>query len=240
MPKIDPRLQAILDKVTAKRARVVIDHILKNGFITTDDLTDYGYDHPPRAARDVREHGIPLVTYRTKGRNGRSIAAYKFGNPDDIQEHKLGGRQVLSKELHRTLFEKSSGRCYSCWHVYEDRYLTIDHRIPYEIAGEIADQNNVDAFMLLCGTCQRKKSWSCEHCQNWSNKIEKVCQSCIWASPESYSHIAMDNVRQIEVTFQGAEAEEFDKRITALKKAGIDPHDVIRESFFEKKITKKK
>lgn len=41
--------------VTAKRPRIVIDHILKHGHITTEELkTEYGYDHPPRAARDVR------------------------------------------------------------------------------------------------------------------------------------------------------------------------------------------
>lgn len=45
--------------VTKKRPRTVINHILKNGFVTTQELRDvYGYNHPPRAARDVREEGI--------------------------------------------------------------------------------------------------------------------------------------------------------------------------------------
>ena len=49
----------LLESVRHKRARTVIDHILEHGQITTAELKDqYGYNHPPRAARDVREQGI--------------------------------------------------------------------------------------------------------------------------------------------------------------------------------------
>ena len=51
--------------VTAKRPRTVIAHILTYGYITTEELKEkYGYNHPPRAARDVREQGIPLETFQ--------------------------------------------------------------------------------------------------------------------------------------------------------------------------------
>ncbi|MDQ6704147.1 MAG: helix-turn-helix domain-containing protein [Pseudomonadota bacterium] len=68
--------------VSAKRARTVIDHILEHGIITNEDLSErYGYDHPPRAIRDVREHGIPLITHRiTSPKTGRQIGAYTFDN----------------------------------------------------------------------------------------------------------------------------------------------------------------
>lgn len=37
----------LLNSVKEKRPRTVIDHILKYGFITTEDLKDkYGYNHP--------------------------------------------------------------------------------------------------------------------------------------------------------------------------------------------------
>jgi len=59
-----PIIQALLDlclSVTAKRPKTVIDHILQHGFITTEELKEqYGYNHPPRAVRDVRENGIPI------------------------------------------------------------------------------------------------------------------------------------------------------------------------------------
>ena len=51
-----------LNAITEKRPSTVIQHILKYGFITTEELKEkYGYEHAPRAARDVRERGVNLV-----------------------------------------------------------------------------------------------------------------------------------------------------------------------------------
>ncbi|MCC7222318.1 MAG: hypothetical protein IT273_01230 [Chitinophagales bacterium] len=64
---------------------------MEHGFITTRDLeTKYGYSHPPRAARDVREAGIPLETFNVKSEEGKSIAAYKFGDLTQIPLHDIG------------------------------------------------------------------------------------------------------------------------------------------------------
>lgn len=87
-----------LNSITDKRPSTVIKHIIKKGFITTEELTnDYGYEHAPRAARDVRERGINLVTYRVKSTDGRSIAAYKFGEPVFIDNKisKVAGRNCF-------------------------------------------------------------------------------------------------------------------------------------------------
>jgi hypothetical protein len=85
-------------KITNKRPKTVIDHIIKHGFISTEELKDtYGYNHPPRAARDVREEGIPLVTFKVTAKDGRSIGAYRFGESSEIEGHKLGGRKTFSK-----------------------------------------------------------------------------------------------------------------------------------------------
>ena len=60
----------LLESVTAKRPRTVIQHILEHGFITSEELKDtYGYNHPPRAVRDVREYGNTthyIPRYRNK------------------------------------------------------------------------------------------------------------------------------------------------------------------------------
>ena len=45
----------VLNSVKNKRARFVIDTILEKGVCTTEDLKNAGYEHAPRAARDVRE-----------------------------------------------------------------------------------------------------------------------------------------------------------------------------------------
>lgn len=64
---------ALCKSVTAKRPKIVIDHILTHGQITTEELKEkYGYNHPPRAVRDVREHGISLETFRVTGSDGLS------------------------------------------------------------------------------------------------------------------------------------------------------------------------
>lgn len=39
-----------LNAVTSKRPKTVIQHILKNGFVTTEELKSLGYEHAPRAA----------------------------------------------------------------------------------------------------------------------------------------------------------------------------------------------
>ena len=57
---------SVLNAVTNKRARFVIDTILEKGYCSTEDLKNGGYEHAPRAARDVRELGIPLETYKIK------------------------------------------------------------------------------------------------------------------------------------------------------------------------------
>ena len=96
-PKFPPEFLELLKRVTAKRPRTVIDHILKYGQITTEELREiYGYNHPPRAIRDVREHGIPVETFRVTGSDGRKIAAYKFGDPSEVRATQLYGRTAFA------------------------------------------------------------------------------------------------------------------------------------------------
>jgi transcription initiation factor IIE alpha subunit len=69
--KQEKELRKLL-KFASKRARRIVEHILKHGQVTTDELRElYGYQHPPRAARDVREMGIPLKSQRIKNAQGQ-------------------------------------------------------------------------------------------------------------------------------------------------------------------------
>jgi hypothetical protein len=139
--------QAFLDRLNAvknKRARVVIEHILQYGSVSTEDLKLlYGYNHPPRAAKDVRDEGIPLITFSIKGSDGRSIAAYKFGEPSAVVAGRGGGRSAFSKKFKRKLYEAAEQRCGICRGNFELRELQIDHRVPFEIAGEIENPGMV-------------------------------------------------------------------------------------------------
>ena len=210
--------QSFIDKlrsVTAKRPATVIRHILKHGHITTEELKDiYGYNHPPRAIRDVREQGIPIETYRVKGEDGRTIAAYRFGDPRDVDKsvRKSVGRTALSKTLKQALIEKYGARCFIYSEPLDEALLQVDHRIPYEIGGE-QDGQDLDMYMLLSPSANRAKSWTCEHCTNWERRDASFCMDCFWAYPEHYTHIAGHHCRRIVLTFTGNEIEDYDKLV---------------------------
>jgi hypothetical protein len=205
----------LVNSVTAKRPKTVIQHILKYGFITSQELKDkYGYNHPPRAVRDVREYGIPLITYRIQGNDGRSIAAYKFGDPKDVKNvlSKTAGRTVLSKTLKQALIQKYGAICFIYLERMDESILQVDHRVPYEIGGE-HDEKDIDYFMLLSPSANRAKSWTCEHCPNWIEKDKSFCQRCFWAYPESYDHIAGRIEKLVPLIFTGNEIEDYNKLI---------------------------
>jgi len=225
----------LLNSVEAKRPRTVIQHILEHGFITSQELKDtYGYNHPPRAVRDVREHGIPLVTYRIEGTDGRRIAAYKFGNPNDAKNMlaKSAGRTVLSKALKQALIKKYGAKCFVYFEPMDEAVLQVDHRIPYEIAGE-QNENDIELYMLLSPSANRAKSWTCEHCENWIKKEPEFCMKCFWAYPEDYEHIAGKQQRIISVVFTGDEIDDYNRliEVSGIENAQQVIKNIIREQL---------
>lgn len=210
---IDPRILELCDKVTKKRPRKVIDHILEHGSVSTDELQKLGYDHPPRAARDVREEGVPLETIRVRSdRTGRMIGAYVFADPSKIKRGRIGGRRAFPKRFKQALLVRYRSADTITGEQLDGRYLQIDHRIPYEVAGDNAASDlNLEAFMLLDASNQRAKSWSCEHCRNWKELHDpKICRGCYWAFPEDYKHIAMQAQRRVDVVWSGDEVHQYE------------------------------
>jgi 5-methylcytosine-specific restriction endonuclease McrA len=160
----------------------------------------------------VREQGIPLETFRISNSQGKSIGAYRFADPSKIRSGTLSGRKVFPKEFKQSLVQDRGCKCGVCVTEYEARYLQVDHRVPYEVGGEGSAKSSPNDFQLLCGSCNRAKSWSCEHCANWiSDKKVKVCLSCYWANPEDYRHVALRPIRRLDVTWTGDETREFDQ-----------------------------
>lgn len=221
----------LLTSVTAKRAKTVINHILEHGFITTEELKNkYGYNHPPRAVRDVREYDIPIEMFRVEGSDGRKIAAYKFGEYKKEKVKKTSGRTALSKKLKDELIAKYGAKCFIYNEKMNERELQIDHRVPYEVAGDTDGEYNIDDFMLLSPSANRAKSWSCETCPNWQiAKNIDVCKTCYWASPEDYSHIATIEMRRVDILWQGEEVSWFDALKEYAKNENKDIQKVIKE-----------
>ena len=234
----------LLKSVTSKRPRTVIDHILQHGQITTEELKDlYGYNHPPRAIRDVREHGIPITTFRVQGKSGRKIAAYKFGDPAQVRATQLSGRTAFSSKLKTVLVEKYGSKCNIYLEKFPERDLQIDHRIPFEIVGDNKNlTDDMHEYMLLCASANRAKSWSCENCENWLVKEVDNCRSCYWAFPEDYTHIALKQIRRLDVLWTGGEIAEYDqlKEQAAKDEKRIPEYvkDVLRQHFDPKSGTK--
>lgn len=209
-----------LAAVTGKRARIVVDHILRHGSITTDDLKElYGYDHPPRAIKDVSDQGIPLLRTIVRKDDGKRMAEYRFGDLDNVVAGRIGGRTNFPKAFKELLITTYGSRCGVCGLPLAPRYFQIDHRIPYLVAGDgVASELVPSDYMLLCGSCNRAKSWSCEHCPNGLvSKVPSVRASCYWASPLQYLHVATQDIRRLDVTWSGAEVPDYD---AAKKKAG--------------------
>jgi hypothetical protein len=220
----------LLASVTAKRPKTVIDHILKHGQITTEELQNlYGYEHPPRAARDVREQGIPLETFKATNAQGRKIAAYRFADPSQVRGGVLAGRKVIPKEFKQKIAELHGERCAICLTNMELRYLQVDHRIPFEVGGEGEGERSIDDYMLICGSCNRAKSWSCEHCPNWIKDYKPdICKTCYWASPEEYNHISTLELRRLDVTWDHTEVSVYDDLSQSAKEANMVVGDYVK------------
>ena len=92
--------------------------------------------------------------------------------------------------------------------------------------------------MLLSGSANRAKSWSCEHCENWNNKKDKsICLTCYWAFPENYKHIAMKQIRRVDLLWQGEEIKVYNKIKRQSKKENKEIQNIIKE-IIEKNIIK--
>jgi len=227
---VSSELRKRIEAVKAKRPRTVLVHILEHGHITTEELNQlYGYNHPPRAARDVREHGIPLETFYVTGSDGRRMAAYRLGETTTDKIAKVGGRRAFPKALKEELLRRQGTRCALCGARFVGRALQIDHRVPYEVAGEVASDRNAENFMLVCGSCNRSKSWSCEACRNWQElKDVAICETCLWASPKKYSHIAMEPRRQLTLTWYDRETKDYDRIKAEATKVGKDVGEFVK------------
>lgn len=240
MPEqIDPLIRAFVEKILAtkgaasKRARLVLQMLLDRGSVSTDEINEQGYGHPPRAIGDIRDAGVPIITGdAVSPKSGQRIAVYSFGAAADIQEGRIGGRSALPKAFKKALIDRyGSMDCITRARLSE-RVLQIDHRIPYRIAGDAGlKDHDVEAYMLLDGSSQRAKSWSCENCPNMKPPARDpaVCSRCYWAFPEDYDHIATEQIRRTEVAWQGADITVHDRLQTEAKKSGVTVADLLRQ-----------
>jgi hypothetical protein len=238
---IDPRIRALAEKVIAqgknKRAIAVLKALLKSGSITTDQLNELGYNHPPRAVGDVRDAGIPIITgSMTSPKTGRRMAVYSFGDPSRIQSGRVGGRSAFPKSFKAELIAKYGSVDAINGARLDEKVLQIDHRIPYRISGDAElEGHKVADYMLLDGSSQRAKSWACEHCPNMlGERNVKVCTNCYWAFPDNYKHIATEQIRRADISWQGKEVAAYEALQNEAREQNLSVSDLIKRIVGQK------
>ena len=117
--------------------------------------------------------------------------------------------------------------------------MQIDHRVPFEIAGDAGISDDVSEYMLLCASANSAKSWSCENCENWHLRDVAICQGCYWAYPDNYTHVAMRDIRRLDLIWAGDESLDYDRLQDRAMNAGQEvPHyvkQVIRQHLERRK-----
>ena len=220
---------------TTGRSRVVVEHILEHGYITTLDLSELGYEHPPRAAADVRDRGIPLETV-SKTIAGKRIGHYRFPDNMDQLDQTSIGRIAISKKFRKEVLEHYGEIDIFTRAATSPREIQIDHRIPYRISGDPRQPFEVEDFMPVSAAMNRAKSWECEACPNWEERVVEICESCYWAIPDRpYQHVATVPVRRLDITWQGAnEIIEFDYLLQKSQDEELDMRDLVKRMITER------
>lgn len=185
--------------------------------------------------------GIPLETFRIADSRGKKIGAYRFGDPEKARDWRMGGRRALPKQLKRKLIEREDSKCQVCQIRLDSRHLQIDHRVPYEIAGEPTGTLHASDFMLLCGSCNRAKSWSCEHCENRTGiRTPQLCKTCYWGDPTDYSHMALTTIRRLDLVWSQEEVTDYDRIESCSQDAGAALPDFIKSTLRQAIIRNRK
>jgi hypothetical protein len=227
VPPLDlpPQLRARIENVTNRRARFVLDHIVAHGFITADDIQRQGYREHRRAVMDCRDLGFAIARVKAPGGAG----AWTL-DLDADERARREGRTNFTKTFREALVARAGGRCEACGASQAARALQIDHRVPYEIdpgsGEEVAGE-----FQMLCGSCNRSKSWTCEtDCPNWRLRDPATCLRCMWGNPGDYEHIATVTRRQVTLTFDGPEAvADYERLASAAAECGLALEEYLRD-----------
>ena len=70
-----------------------------------------------------------------------------------------------------------------------------------------------------------------------TDQLLKVCQSCYWAAPEHYAHVALRLVRRLDVVWSGDRVPEYERLVRlsqhARKKLPEFVKDVLRDAIDE-------
>lgn len=225
---LTPEQQAAIKALSmSKRAAVVRDYIFEHGSITTDEIRALGYNHPPRAARDLKDAGADVASMSVTNSSGARMASYSFLG--EVRSDG-GNRRNIPKKFADAIKKNNEHKCAICSGKFSDRELQIDHRLPFAIAGDSTELTG-EEYMPLCAPHNRAKSWECENCPNWRIRNPDTCKGCFWANPENYTHVATKPERRAELSFQGPEVLQYEDVKKKAELNGTSIEEVIKTAL---------
>lgn len=226
---VETKAREFIAKNPGARASKVLEAALDHGGITTEEILALGYKHAPRARQDCVDFGFPMETVFVRDSDGKRIAKYTLLTESEIRAI-LNGRAIIPKAFKNKLVKEYGSFDRITGLEVDARALQVDHRIPFQVSGDDGLwAEDLKAFMLLTGSSQRKKSFSCERCPNFLKlRDASICRTCYWAFPEEYDHIAMRKVRQVELVWQDADADAFDRIKAKLSAKGQTVEDAVK------------
>ncbi|MFE0705131.1 HNH endonuclease [Streptomyces sp. NPDC058872] len=200
---------------TSKRAQKALEFLLDKGSVTTGDLQAVGYDHPPRAIRDLKDAGFTIESMMVNV-DGKRMSQYTL---IDSMSADFAQRKPIPLAFRKQLFEEHGYRCAVCGGVFITRMLQADHRIPFHVGGDPDIFETMD-FMPLCGSDNRGKSMSCETCANWEVRDPSTCKTCYWHDPTNYKHVATAEERRLAITARGDDVPVIDALMSEAASSG--------------------
>lgn len=216
-------------RITAARPAVVIAELLAHGTVTTERIRQLGYNHEPRAVQDVKDNGVPIDKRTVESSNGRRISEYSFGDPAQLNPLKFGGRNGSLARLKQPLLDLQNSRCSLCNGTFSPSQLQVDHRVPFLICGFADVQFEIDSFMLLCRSCNRTKSWACEHCPNRDAMNSDDCRRCYWYGGDDYDHVALVPIRRLDILWEGQkQVAEFEEAKHEAESRRMELRDFVK------------
>ena len=158
-----------------------------------------------------------------------TLAAHSFAEAAILLKQDLG---VSADDIQRIVLHVGSWGRAMCEPIELRRHppsaSAAMNSIPFVVAGE-SQKDEADPYQVLDGSCNRRKSWACEHCENWLVlRNFDTCLTCYWANPENYSHVAMRPERRIDVVWIGGEVNAFDTLKAEAVKNGRSVPDQIK------------
>ena len=221
----DPAVLAMVERFMAtgsKRGRRLLEFIMRDGGVTTEQLEAVGYRDAASAARDVRDAGIPLVTGEARSANGGRTGRYTLGRAEDIVDGRFHGRTAIPKKVKDGVLAHYGCVDWITGAAVPRTALTVDHRIPFRVLGDPkAPDWRVENLMPLDRSSQRSKSWACEACENYKLRDPNICRKCFWAYPENYEHVAMEPIRRTDIIWRGADVGLHDLLRRRAEQEGI-------------------